>query len=292
LKLAGYGFAACCSFMEGAFGQTFGAQGLSRLAPALFGGQDGKGRPQVMASVAGFDKEAFRDVASELSSVTDESELLGGLLATAIAVAELGADAKSPLEEFGRACDGMCVSNAMREAGAAVLQTAARLAAAPAQPGRLERGFAAACGVPEEALCLHLQVWEALQLCAPRAGPPGADAHRRRLAIALLRGSPRAADARHIAEALAFERPPIRGSALGIKGLLDVPPTVRRQVMILLEVGLRLLRSTEPFETEEHLRALFGSRPLLREALAATVWYEDDGKTLRQEFQPVKKAKK
>lgn len=79
---------------------------------------------------------------------------------------------------------------------------------------------------------------------------------------------------------------------MGIPGLLEVPNVLKRQVMVLLEVGLRLLHWTGPLDTPEHLQTLFRDIPALGEALASSVWFEEDGKTLRPEFKPAKKGKK
>lgn len=251
-----------------------------------------------MAEVVGFDVEGFQVLAAQLEGgPNNEMETTGSLLAAAIAAAELRAGSDGPVEEFNRVCDGMCVSNAMREAGYSVLQTAVRLSAPASAAGALERGFAAACGRTEAELCLHVQVWDALLLCAPRAGPREATSHRQNLALAVARRmvtqQGRAfEDIMATNEALSLERPPIKGGVLGTPGLLEVPPMLRRSVMILLEVSLRLLRHAEPLESAEHLEALFVSVPALRKALASSVWFEEDGKTLREEFRPAKKGKK
>merc|ERR1712096_98922 len=92
----------------------------------------------------------------------EPAELMGGLLAAAIAASE-GLEGSTE-EEFQRACDGMCVSNSMREAGLAPLQAASRWVAESLQPSVLDAGFATACGSTPAVIRLRVQVWQDLQL--------------------------------------------------------------------------------------------------------------------------------
>lgn len=292
LKIAGLGFRPAAAFFSLAFGHTFGPRRDLRLATALFGGQDAKGRARVMPEVTGFDAEKFRAFASELSSVTDAQELHGGLLALAISASDLQAGGHAPFDEFVCACDGTSASNAVREAGSSVLMPAARLAAAADTPGRLEAAFAAAFGIEAPNFALHAQVLEALNLCVSRTGPAGAEAWRRRAALALLGESEAARRVRGAAEALAVERPLVRGTILRAPAFSNVPPQMRGKVMLLVDVGLRLIGHADAVESEEHFEALFKTRPALRECLAPSMWFEEDGKTLRQEFQTRKNSKK
>merc|ERR1712183_625297 len=120
------------------------------------------GKAKCLSEVTGFDLEAFRCIAGALEptgdSRPDAAELLGGLLAAAVTVSE-GLEA-SPLDEFSRACDGMCVSNPFREAGFSTLHTASRWLSLSLQPNALDAHFAAACKIAPEVMCLHAQVWQ------------------------------------------------------------------------------------------------------------------------------------
>eukprot|EP00933_Yihiella_yeosuensis_P059652 TRINITY_DN6120_c1_g1_i1.p1 TRINITY_DN6120_c1_g1~~TRINITY_DN6120_c1_g1_i1.p1 ORF type:complete len:712 (-),score=164.13 TRINITY_DN6120_c1_g1_i1:724-2646(-) len=300
-KMGGYGFSASQQFFELAFTRTFGpGKAELRLADSLLGGQDEKARPKTLSKVKNFDVDVFRACASQLQplvgeeAVTDPTELVGSLMAAAIATAEFeGTD--TPVSEYTRACDGMCVSNAMREAGCGPLNAALAMAADPAASNSLDRSVAEACGVSAEELARYVQVWEAIQICNARAGPPNATAPRRRLALAVVQrsvgaGSPLAESIKKSFEALLFVRPPVKGSVLNAKGILEVPPPLRRQVMVLFEVCLRLLRYDAPVEGPEHLNELFAAKPALRASFSSSVWMEEDGKTLKAEFQPAKKG--
>lgn len=297
IKMGGYGFKACASFYEQAFAKTFGPKNDIRLAVALFGGQDEKSRPKVMTDVEAFDVEGFQAVASTMAGVSHDAELIGGLLAVAISCAKMGAGAGSAVDEFNRACDGMCVSNATREAGATVLNSAAKLAEPVPPAGTLERGFAAAIGASEATVCRLVQVWEAMCLCQARSGQADATSRRQHTALKVFERNAALAgvDAEEVRASFAtlqFERPPIKGNALGTPGVLEVPPMLRRQVMVLLDVSLRYVSSAEPLETAADVEALFARLPALRDALSSSVWFEEDGKTLRAEFKPAKKGKK
>jgi len=293
LKIGDYGFAACTEFFELAFTRTFGPGASMRLAEAVFGGQDGKGRAKSLSKVLAFDLDLFRALAAPMAAATEANELMGGLLAAAIFSCRFdGADGAEA--EFMRACDGMCVSNSMRDAGIFPLSASSRWVTPPSAPNSLDVGFAAVCsGVSAEDLRLHTQVWEDLQLPGSKARPPWAQ-HRRLLTLGFVRGfgaHARAEAVERCLEVVAQERPPVKGSVLSLPGLLEVPPMLRRQVMSLLEVTLRLLQYAGPLEDAEHLTQLFAAHPALQEALSSSVWYESDGKTLRPEFAPPKKGK-
>lgn len=295
-KIGSYGYRACEEFFELAFTKTFGPdKGELRLAAALMGGQDDKGTPRTLSEVIGFDLESFRALstaakpAAESESAKSAPELIGGLMATAINCAQLkGSD--STLAEFNRACDGMSVSNAMREAGALPLQAATAMVGELPSTNSLDAGVAAACGQNIETWAQHIKTWEALRVCAPRAGPPDAARHRVALALGLMRKATAGEEAERVsacASVLSFQRPPVKGAVLTV---LNVPPPLRGQVMLCFEVALRVLQYGEPIETAEHLETLFTRHPDLRVAFAASVWFEDDGKTLRPQFQPPRKG--
>eukprot|EP00913_Durusdinium_trenchii_P003542 g3277.t2 len=89
------------------------------------------------------------------------------------------------MTEFTTACDGMCVSNAMREAGLAPWKAFEALVAEPPEANSLDSRVADACGVSPQSLVRHVQVWEAMKICTARTGPEYATPYRRRLALAL-----------------------------------------------------------------------------------------------------------
>eukprot|EP00931_Biecheleriopsis_adriatica_P049273 TRINITY_DN28500_c0_g1_i1.p1 TRINITY_DN28500_c0_g1~~TRINITY_DN28500_c0_g1_i1.p1 ORF type:complete len:686 (-),score=153.59 TRINITY_DN28500_c0_g1_i1:192-2249(-) len=295
-KIGGYSFKACVEFYELAFTHTFGpGEGSLRLASGLLGGKDHKDEAKMLSEVKSFDSEAFQTFADALCPEVpkaDPVENIGGLMAAAIAAANFK-DGEGPIEEFTRACDGMCVSNAMREAGMAPLNSAMKMAADPEASNSFDCAVAEACGISAEELARHVQVWEGMQICNSKSGPEYATSCRRRFALALLRRRA-AADLVTQVEAsfntLCFARPPVRGAVLNAKGVLEVPPPLRRQVMILFEVSLRLLRYDGPVESSETLLKLFEALPKLRSAFSHSIWMEEDGKTLKGEFQPPKRA--
>merc|ERR1712151_1271786 len=92
-------------------------------------------------------------------------------------------------------------------------------------------------------------------------------------------------------QVMSQQRQPVKGAVLGIKGVLDVPPQLRARVLACLEIALRLLQYDAPLDDETQLHVLLREKPQLREALSPQIWFEDDGKTLREEFQPPKKGK-
>mmetsp|Transcript_65808 Transcript_65808/g.183319 ORF Transcript_65808/g.183319 Transcript_65808/m.183319 type:complete len:716 (+) Transcript_65808:54-2201(+) len=298
-KIAGYGLKASLGFLDLAFNRTFrGLNGDLRLAAFLFGGADGKGRPHSLSQVLSFDTRAnasFRALASTLEGADLEaSELFGTLLASAIYVADLEGHG-APSDEFARACDGMCVSNAVRDAGALPLQAAMRLAQEPPQPNSLDRAFAAVCrGMSSEELCFFEHCYDALKLAVAAPAKPETHGHRQKLALAMVRHTREdvATRVEVCHRVLARPRPPIKGSVLSIKGLLEVPPQLRGQVMKLFDIGLRVLEYDGPLENEAQLMQLFESHPGFRQAFSSSTWFEDNGRTLRPEFQPPKGGKK
>lgn len=297
-KIGSYGHGACQDFFLLAFVQTFGPPGGSvlRLASALFGGQDEKSRPKPLPDVISFDQEIFRVLAATLrvpegDSQLPASELTGGLLAAALVAAELEGGV-GPLEAFNYVCDGMCVSNAMREAGIAPLQAATALASLSGKvpvTNRLDCSVAAATGITVDELALHVQVWEALQVVVPRTGPMLAAPQRRLFALALFprfaskmsQTSSQVERLAACAERLAFQRPPVRGFILKA---LHIPKTLSRQVMLLFEVVLRLLRYAEPVEDQAGLEQLLQVHSKLQIAFSTSVWTQEDGQSLREEF--------
>lgn len=300
-KIGSYGHAASQEFFELAFTHSFGPPGgpVLRLAPALFGGQDEKSRPKPLPEVVSFDLAAFRGLAAALQPEAEEqpaTEVMGSMLAASLASAELGDGSESTLQVFNYVCDGMCVSNAMREAGVAPLQAASALAAAPSHASnRLDSSVAGAIGVSVDELLLHVQVWESLQIVVPRSGPASAFPRRRQFALALVKRFALASKAEQVAECakrLSYPRSLVKGFLLKS---LQVPRTLSRQVLILFEVVLRLLCYAEPLDDEAGLKQLLKVHPQLGQAFAASVWMQEDGQTLREEFQeamPKKPAKR
>eukprot|EP00439_Symbiodinium_sp_Y106_P066732 s1008_g10.t3 len=190
-KIGGYGFKACFEFFELAFSYTFGpGEGCSRLASALLGGQDDKAKPRMLSQVHTFDRDCFRTLADAVQLCEgqkhDGVELLGELMVAAIAAAQFEADG-DPVAEFTTACDGMCVSNAMREAGLTPLNASIAMAAEAPSLNALDIHVADACGISLDSLGRHVQVWEAMQICNSRTGPEYATPYRRQLALALVR---------------------------------------------------------------------------------------------------------
>jgi len=292
-KIAGYGFRPSVEFFELAFTHTFGPRGALRLAPALFGGQDAKGSAKTLSDVRSFDMDLFRGLAANVEGIADPAVLIGSLLAGAIFASELEGD-DCPATEFQRVCQGMCVSNIMRDAGLAALQAATRLAAPTPQSSRLKCRFAVACGVSEEKLSLHVQVWEALQFTGAVAEwPTQTQRALKQLACTMLSRSEPSRSQLVVSclETLDMPRCPIRGSVLNTPGVLEVPGLLRKTVLSLLEVGMRLLRRDAPLEDGVQLARLFEELPGFAEALAGSTWYEDDGKTLREEFRPLKRGR-
>eukprot|EP00930_Biecheleria_cincta_P074299 TRINITY_DN61501_c0_g1_i1.p1 TRINITY_DN61501_c0_g1~~TRINITY_DN61501_c0_g1_i1.p1 ORF type:complete len:694 (-),score=139.06 TRINITY_DN61501_c0_g1_i1:304-2385(-) len=294
-KIGGYGFQASVEFYELAFTRTFGpGEGKLRLAAGLLGGVDHKSKPKTLSEVRSFDLQMFRDFASKLQSLTkaDASELVGGLMAAAIAATKFEGN-DTPTSEFTRACDGMCVSNATREAGLSPLSASLKMAAHPPPSTSFDCAVADACGVSAEELARHVQVWEGMQDCNARSGPERLTTCRRSLALAMLQRRVPEGLAREVEasfQALSFVRPAVRGAVLSAKGVLEVPNPLKRQVMLLFEVSLRLLRYDAPVEDAESLLKLFEAMPKLRSAFSDSVWMEQDGKTLKSEFQPPKRG--
>ncbi|CAE7267628.1 CCA1, partial [Symbiodinium sp. CCMP2592] len=277
-KIGGYGFKACFEFFELAFSYTFGpGEGCSRLASALLGGQDDKAKPRMLSQVHAFDRDCFRTLADAVQPCEgqkhDGVELLGELMVAAIAAAQFEADG-DPVAEFTTACDGMCVSNAMREAGLSPLNASIAMAAEAPSLNALDIHVADACGISLDSLGRHVQVWEAMQICNSRTGPEYATPYRRQLALAFvrLRAPDMAAEVQACFEALSFSRPPVRGTVLNAKGVLEVPPPLRRQVMLLFEVSTRVLKYAAPVEAGESLQQLFDAHPKLRQAFSSSVW--------------------
>lgn len=186
-KIGGYGFKACSDFFELAFSRTFGAEGSLRLASALLGGQDGKGQARMLSQVKSFNVDVFRELAETVKpqGTFDGVELLGELMAAAVAAAEFEGveDAASQLT---KACDGMCVSNAMREAGLSPWRAYAAMMSEPPLPNSLDCRVAEACGISPASLARHAQVWDAMQICNARTGPEYSTEYRRNLALALV----------------------------------------------------------------------------------------------------------
>jgi len=297
-KIGGYGFKASSDFYELAFSYTFGpGEGTLRLASALLGGQDEKGKPKLLSKVCSFDLELYRKFVEEYQKPgLGAEELIGGLMAAAIAAAEFEEGGSGAEAEFTQACDGMCVSNAMREAGRAPLHASKVMAADPAPANSLDCLAAEACGISAEELGRHVQVWEAMQSCTPRSssgtGTLETAAARLRFALELLRrAKPElAGQVEQSIKVLSFSRPAVRGAVLQAKGVLEVPPPLRRQVMVLFEVCLRLLRYEAPVEDVSSLEVLFEAHPKLRLAFSNSVWMDADGKTVKSEFQPPKRS--
>lgn len=89
--------------------------------------------------------------------------------------------------------------------------------------------------------------------------------------------------------ALRRHRPAVKGQ---VCDYIKLPPQLRRPVLVLLEVGLRLLEYNAPIESGEDLEELFKKKPAFRTALSSSIWFESDGKTIREELRPKKAAKK
>jgi len=284
-KIGGYGLKSAQAFYELAFTHSFGPENGLRLAPALFGGQAEKGGAKFLSDVVDFDLELFRSLAAAYKDVHDAPELMGGVLGAAVFSSKF-AGSNSVLAEFMSACDGLCASNIMRDAGTVPLQASQTLAEEPVPGNSLDQGVANACGINIQELRLHVQVWETLHIFIKQV-------HRQQVALGMLRKvHPQKSDAiSGCIATLAQLRTPIKGSLLSTPGVLSVPPALRRPVLILLDVAMRILGYTDPLETTEHLNDLFTKHPLLADALSSSVWYEDDGKTLKPEFAPPKKAK-
>jgi hypothetical protein len=277
MKIGGYSFQACVDFYELAFTRRFGPEpSQTCLAPALFGGLDNKGVAKTLSEVRSFDLEAFRKLAEafrpEDGCSLDAAEVMGGLLAAAISSAT-GFDS-SAQEEFVRACDGLCVSNPFRQGGFAPLNSSVKWVSQPSKTNALDTGFGLACDVPSEDMWFHVQIWQDLQLPGTASNPEWAMS-RRGLALALARhfenGGRRADAVARSLELVAKPRPPVKGSALAVPGVLEVPPPLRRQVMSLLEISLRILGQDVPLESKEHVEALFQAFPKIHAALAESV---------------------
>ncbi|CAK9087884.1 unnamed protein product [Durusdinium trenchii] len=293
-KIGGYGFKACFDFFHLAFNKTFGPEGSLRLASALLGGQDGKGQARMLSQVKSFNVDLYEELAAvikpEASDASDGVELLGELMVAALAATDFEGRVQDPMTEFTTACDGMCVSNAMREAGLAPWKACAALVAEPPEANSLDSRVADACGVSPQSLVRHVQVWEAMKICTARTGPEYATPYRRRLALALAGLQRKDPDLQSCVEALSFLRPPVRGTVLNAKGVLEVPNPLRKQVMELFEVSTRLLKFDAPVEAGESLQKLFDMHPKLQAAFSSSVWMADDGKNLKSEFLPAKRG--
>merc|ERR1719362_7000 len=285
VKIGTYGFTPCINFFHVAFTRMVGSSG-EPLAAALLGGQDAKNRAKTLSPIVGFDVDAFSTMSSALQEVGDAAELFGGLLAAAVSAASFS-NKSDVAVEFATVCDGICVSNAMREAGTWPMVACERLLpdSKPAYTS-LERGAAAACGVDDERFSLHLQAWSSLQA-------QGWSWQRQQLALRMLELQDSAQAQRVIGcmEVLQQSRPPVKGGVLATKGVLEVPPILRRQVLVIMEVSLRMLGLDVAVESADDLCQLFHRCPGLRDALSSSVWCEADGKTLRFEFQPPKRGK-
>jgi len=261
--------------------------------------------------VRSFNQAMFADLAVLLKPVPKDQPaiLLSGLLSAAIFASDLEGDL-GHLAEYALVCDGMCVSSAMRDAGQWILTAYGRLAApagppvAPEQPGRLELAFAQACGMTGESMLAHVQVWNSLQFTSGAKDWPACvkKAFSQLALVMLQKADPQKADAlAPCVQALARERPPVKGAILGkppakkgdppTQGVVDVPPTLRARVMVLLEVSLRLLCCDANLDESSQLSGLFVTYPALQQALSAAVWFEEDGQTLREEFAVAKKGK-
>merc|ERR1712232_306854 len=143
-------------------------------------------------------------------------------------------------------------------------------------------------------VCAYAHLWEAKQL---HAGAKEWSAHCKsavvNLAVAMLKHEhPEKWEAlAKPLEVLATLRPPVKGVVLSTPGVVEVPPMLRSRVVALLEVSMRVLGYKEPVENGEQIGKLLETHPLLKEALSSSVWFEEDGKTLREEFKPKKGGK-
>merc|ERR1712232_331280 len=299
LKLGGYGFQAAFDFFDLAFVKTFGPVGqVMRLAPALFGGQNAK----TLSDVKSFDRKAFSELAVHLEVVPRDqpSILVSALISTAIFSSDFEGGL-GDLSEFTLVCDGMCVSSATRDPGQWLLTCLSKLEAPPEQPGRLELAFAEACQITGEEMLVYLQVWNAFQFTGTAKDWPAAvEPAFKQLVLAMLRKAhPRKADRMEpCAQSLARQRPPVKGSILAkppakkgeapVDTPVDVPRMLTAKVLTVLEVSLRLLQYDDPLDDVAQLNALLTARPALLKALSPNVFYEEDGKTLREEFAPKK----
>merc|ERR1711924_134414 len=110
-----------------------------------------------------FDQAMFATLAAPIDGVPEPTVLVGCTLAAAISASKFQKPTPH-CDIFREACDGMCVSNMMREAGVAAFQVASKLSSDPQVNAELHKGFADACGVPVAELSLYVKVWDAMQL--------------------------------------------------------------------------------------------------------------------------------
>lgn len=217
---------------------------------------------------------------------------MGAFLAAAIVSSRFSGNT-SHLDEYTQACNGMSVSNSMRDAGQVLLQIVKRLSEAPQRPGSLESAVASACEVPAERICTLVQVWENLQFTgAAKEWSESLKDAQRKVALNILDFvSPcRAREVASCLDCIAIERPAVKGSVLTLPGVLDVPPVLRRSMISCLEVALRLLSYSAPLEEATDLNQLLADKPQMQTVLTSKLWCEEDG-SLKEEFRPSKKGK-
>jgi hypothetical protein len=204
------------------------------------------------------------------------------------------------LQLFERACDGLCCSNEMREAGSRLLQSHAAIVAAWAStPMPLDRLFGlrlrgqaewpATMGEAElaAAFAQHRAVWEVLVQQAPQ---------RQALVVSLVRNYPGnlAATADAVAAALQrlsrLDAPQVSGKA--VVQLEHVPPHLRGALIVQVTVLARLLGVGPDGDTGPALQRFLNGHcgGLLDHALDE--WFVPGGRAeLKQQYQTAAKSK-
>jgi len=248
---------------------------------------------------------AARARASEVGAVEGDAAAAaaagaaGGGAAAAAAAAEAArldaaaaAAAAHAREEAGKACDGLCASNEMRQAAQTPLRCVEQLLEPPPPTHAEHAAFADAAGVPAAEFASHARTWELLRRgvgegsCGSSGAvtlPPSAEFV---LALCRTRCAPATAaalDAR--LAALRADGPPISGGCIPASA-----PAHRRGALIAsLHVLCRLRGEPAPLETSEQLEELSERCGGLLGALH-DAWYDGDG-ALRPEFAKPKKGK-
>lgn len=286
MKVAESGFEACVYFVELAFTQKFGPKkplgirdsglhGNLTLASSLFRGISAGGPLKGLKEHTGFDKMAFRTLSGSMApydgiAVEPEELLLGTLIAAQASA--VGLECSS--EEFTHLGEGLQFKGPMIKKGRAIVNIARSWAEETVPPNVLDSGFAEACGVSSEDMCLYWQFWkDAFSDIPPWTLQQRELTYRlaQRFMIGKARGFSDSRKLTRLAEALwvvTRDRPLVKGKVFAEPAEIKVPFKLRTQVISLLEVGTRLLGYDAPLDNAEDLQALFLAFPKIRLALS------------------------
>jgi len=125
LKVVKYGKERTREFFELCFNNQFVVSDtqVSCIAPGIFGGQDGNSQAHYLPVVESFDLERFDCIFQTCvpEHGLSPDQIIGCCLALAIFCSKFLGPQTSSLGLFNTACNGLCASNELREAGSRIL---------------------------------------------------------------------------------------------------------------------------------------------------------------------------